>query len=42
MFERVTSILNSGVFDLVFGFPLFVEVTAVDVVYDRNGEVFYL
>jgi len=33
---------DSGGFDLVFGFAFFVEVAAVDVVYYRNGEVFYL
>jgi hypothetical protein len=33
---------DSGTFDLVLGFAFFVEVAAVDVVYDRNGEVCYL
>jgi hypothetical protein len=33
---------DSGGFDLVFGFAFFVEVAAVDVVYDRDGEVFHL
>jgi len=34
--------LNSRSFDLVSGFAFFVEVAAVDVVYDHNGEVFHL
>jgi len=33
---------DSGGFDLVFGFAFFVEVAAVDVVYDRHGEVLHL
>jgi hypothetical protein len=33
---------NSGSSDLVFGFAFCVEVAAVDVVYDRNGEVLHL
>ena len=33
---------DSGGFDLVFRFAFFVEVAAVDVVYDRNGEVLHL
>ena len=32
---------ESAGFDLVSGFTLFVEVAAVDVVYDRNGEVLH-
>jgi hypothetical protein len=33
---------DSGGLDLVSGFAFFVEVAAVDVVYDRNGEVLHL
>jgi len=33
---------DSRVFDLVFGFAFFVEVAAVDVVYDCNREVLHL
>jgi hypothetical protein len=33
---------DSAGFDLVSGFALFVEVAAVDVVYDRDGEVLHL
>jgi hypothetical protein len=33
---------DSGGFDLVSGFAFFVEVAAVNIVYDRNGEVLYL
>jgi len=36
------SSLNQRGFDLLFGLAFFVEVAAVDVVYDRNGDVFYL
>jgi len=33
---------GSGGFNLVFGFAFFVEVAAMDVVYDRDGKVFHL
>jgi hypothetical protein len=33
---------DSGGFGLVSGFAFFVEVAAVDVVYDCNGEVLHL
>ena len=39
LLERATYLAG---FDLVFGFAFFVEVAAVDVVYDRHGEVFDL
>ena len=29
-------------FDVIFGFAFFVEVAAVDVVYDRDGKQFHL
>jgi hypothetical protein len=33
---------DSGGFGLVFGFAFFIKVTAVDVVYDRDGKVLHL